>query len=120
MAEWSIGCGPTGSGVGTGADFSAVGPVGEPAADSAACFFGTALGLALAAFFFATGFFFTTGFAGIGMVMPGMCACCAETGAGTLAIANALAAINNPDFTIILHEGEAPTRGASPVGHGFS
>src|SRR5215212_4854212 len=36
-----------------------------------------------AAAFFDGGFFFATGLAGIGIVMPGICSCCADAGAAT-------------------------------------
>jgi hypothetical protein len=65
-------------------------------------FLETAFFVALvAAFFWAVGFFLAVGFAGIGIVMPGMCMCCAVTGAETVASASALAASNNGVFTMI-------------------
>ena len=52
--------------------------------------------LLAAAFFFGRGFFFfVVGLSGIGVVMPGMCWCCATAGADTAASASALAAANN-------------------------
>ena len=60
--------------------------------------------------FFAEGFFFAAGFAGIDMVIPGMCGCCAATGAASRASARALAAMSNLDFTMISPVKEATRR----------
>ena len=66
--------------------------MGSAAVFLAGAFFARTIFLAEAffadAFFFAAGFFFS----GIGMVMPGMCMCCAPTGTENDASASTLAA----------------------------
>src|SRR4051812_27499491 len=77
----------------------AVGDVGVAA-------FVLVVGFLAATFFFGAGFFFALGVAGIGMVMPGICWCCAAAGAAARTSAIALAVANNFVFTESLPNSE--------------
>src|SRR5438270_2151635 len=99
IGEWSIGIGCAADGVAP----CFVGMV-MPCIGFAAAFFAGAAVFAFlcgAAFFLAGAFFFAAGFAGIGMVMPGMFIC-AAAGAETLASASAPAARCSSTLTINL------------------
>jgi hypothetical protein len=102
--EWSIGIVMPGLMVELpdGAWPACIAPGFRVAADGffAAPFFAAAflVGFFAVAFFFGVAFF-VAGFAGIGMVMPGICSCFAATGVATATTANALAAANNLIFT---------------------
>ncbi len=103
ICEWSIGLASVAGGVGT----------------AVAAGFLAGAGLAAAVFFagdfLAAGFFLATGFCDAGIVMPGICWCCAAAGAETLANASALAAANKANFTIFLQSEAPPESGAADV-----
>src|SRR4051794_23982124 len=102
--EWSIGIACAVAGAAPCSIGMVMPAIGASAAFGLATAFFAGVFVTAAVFFFGAAFFltagfFAAGFAGIGMVMPGMCMCCVAAGAASWASASALAPISSFDFT---------------------